>query len=267
MNTSEKEKGQPKEALSGSKKETLLPDVACATVDKERTELQSGLLQKEELPPLVERIERQPILQETVIPREVEEIQPVIHREREQLEIKEITQPIFEKVLLSEQTQEITLASKIAPTIKEDDAEVVQHLERLRLQQQPTVERQEPIKECVTQPPVVIETIKKHIVEEIQPIIYKETIEPHVIKEIQPIFEKVIEKPVITQEVLSPIQIHHESEIPEIIHHIKPKEEQHKEEQKKKEELQQQLKPEFHEQKESQQTQQQFPNKTPEAST
>ena len=52
------------------------------------------------------------------------------------------------------------------------------------------------------QPPIVQETIRKKIIEEIQPVIYRQVIAPKLIKEVKPIYEKVVEAPVVSYATL-----------------------------------------------------------------
>jgi hypothetical protein len=56
--------------------------------------------------------------------------------------------------------------------------------------------------------PIVVETEKKKIIEEVQPVIYKETVQPTIIRETKPIYEKIIEAPVIVKEIREPIKMH-----------------------------------------------------------
>jgi hypothetical protein len=138
----------------------------------------------------------EPVIQEVIKPVEEEAIQPFIHREREQVQIKQILQPIhetkvmptvfMEKELPAEYKPEVRMGGVresipfVSPSVSYDSAEKVQ----------------------VMRPPIVEETIKKTVIEEIQPVIQRETIQPQLIKNIQPIFEKIVEAPVIVRETV-----------------------------------------------------------------
>jgi hypothetical protein len=186
---------------------------------RERQELENELtVTTDKAPPIIERIERPPVVEETVVPYQREEVQPIIYREKEQFEIKEVVQPLEQKVYKPEQVEERTLPSQTVPIVRADDTEALRKLQEMRLQHQPKVEREEPIKERVDKPPIIFEKQMKHVLEEIQPIIHKETIETHIIKETQPIFETIVEAPVITQEVRPPKQILSEGDIPAVLH-------------------------------------------------
>lgn len=50
-------------------------------------------------------------MNEKIIPVEVHEVQPVIHRHREKTEIRQITQPYFQRVELEPQISHETLPS------------------------------------------------------------------------------------------------------------------------------------------------------------
>ncbi|PRP74415.1 hypothetical protein PROFUN_06544 [Planoprotostelium fungivorum] len=143
-----------------------------------------------------ETVEKPIVIQEKIHPMEKEEIQPVIYREREQLDVKQITQLLHETEI-----KPTTVESReLAPEVRE-----------------PIVERGEPISENVILPstqvddvirtqvihePIVNETIKKTIIEEIQPVLERDIIRPTIVLHTQPIYEKIIEAPIVYREVL-----------------------------------------------------------------
>jgi hypothetical protein len=53
----------------------------------------------------------------------------------------------------------------------------------------------------VNKAPIVYETERRKILEEVQPIVYKQVVQPVIIRETKPIYEKIIEAPVIIREV------------------------------------------------------------------
>jgi hypothetical protein len=53
----------------------------------------------------------------------------------------------------------------------------------------------------VNKAPIVYETERRKILEEVQPIVYKQVVQPVIIRETKPIYEKIIEAPVIFREV------------------------------------------------------------------
>lgn len=66
--------------------------------------------------PVLEHVEKPAVVQEIVKQRTVEEIQPVVHREREQLEIREEVQPIYEQTVLPTVVEE----KRLEPEIREE---------------------------------------------------------------------------------------------------------------------------------------------------
>lgn len=148
--------------------------------------------------PVYEHREKAPVVQEVVKPGVREEIQPVIHRDREQLEIREEIQPIYEKTVRPTLVEERQLAPETRAEVRTGVMPVIAEGPRSNV----VVEREHV--EVMTKAPIVEETVHRKIIEEVQPVIHRETIAPRVIKEIQPIYEKVVEAPVVTYTTLAP---------------------------------------------------------------
>jgi hypothetical protein len=140
--------------------------------------------------------ERPAVVHETIRREEVEEIQPVIHRERDTTEVRQLTQPIYEQEVRSVQIHEQTLPA-------EQRAAVIYEAAPLPAAPLPTSSFAGVERRVVEKPPVVVETIKRLVIEETQPIIYKEIHEPHIIRVTKPIYERVVEAPVVYQETLA----------------------------------------------------------------
>lgn len=68
--------------------------------------------------PVVELREKPAVVQEVIKGSVREEIQPVIHREREQLEIREEIQPIYEKSVRPTLVEERALAAEVRPEVR-----------------------------------------------------------------------------------------------------------------------------------------------------
>lgn len=68
--------------------------------------------------PVVELREKPAVVQEVIKGSVREEIQPVIHREREQLEIREEVQPIYERSIRPTLVEERALAAEIRPEVR-----------------------------------------------------------------------------------------------------------------------------------------------------
>jgi hypothetical protein len=147
-----------------------------------------------EAPTTFERVEKPPVVQERIKPVETEEIQPVIHRERELCEIREVLAPgpterqvrpefVEEKVLPPEYRQDVRLGGM--PVREEYRPRViVEPVEHKR----------------VVCPAIIEEVVHKRVVEEVQPVLEREVVEPHLIKEKYDVYEKIIEPPVFHRE-------------------------------------------------------------------
>jgi hypothetical protein len=72
-------------------------------------------------------------------------------------------------------------------------------------QYQPSVSYAPVEREVVQKPPVVIETIRKHIKEEIQPVVYREVLQQELIRETKPIYEKIVEAPSLVRVQAQPV--------------------------------------------------------------
>jgi len=176
----------------------------------------------EERPPVIEKREKAPVLQEHVRPYEKTEVQPVIHREREQVEVHEVVQPLRESLTRPTQVFERVGAPVYKPEIIEKPTPEMQAKYReLTERYKPTVEYEAPRRQVVERPPVVHEIIKKVVIEEVQPVIYREVTEPHVIVETRPIYEKVREAPKVIYETRPAEYLHHKGAIPEPLIHEK----------------------------------------------
>src|SRR5262249_23740931 len=125
---------------------------------------------------------------------EVEEIQPVVHREIEKTEIHQITEPIVDNEIAPIIVEEQTLPLDIRPTIivtQEYSFETIDLLSSLRIPRSTEEENTIEVDKShatVVMPTMIHEVEKKKIIEEIQPIIYKEVLQPVIIRKTQPIF-------------------------------------------------------------------------------
>ncbi|PRP89022.1 hypothetical protein PROFUN_02300 [Planoprotostelium fungivorum] len=173
----------------GAVETTVLEPIVLPTND-----VTVSVLSKE--PVTLERIEKDVVVRETIHPLEKEEIQPVIYREREQLDVRQITQMLHE--------------TEIRPTILETRELAAERREAI-------VERAEPIAENIILPsktvdaversqvihaPIVEEIIKKTVIEEIQPVLERDIFAPTIIQNTQPIYEKIVEAPTVYREIL-----------------------------------------------------------------
>jgi hypothetical protein len=137
--------------------------------------------------------ERPAVVKERIIPLEEESIQPVIHREIEQREIHEILQPIHERQFMPATVEEKQLQAEYRPVVGG-------YAPRQATAIAPSVEYATPSRTQIVRPPIIEETIRKTIIEEVQPVIHREVVKPHIIRQTQPIFEKIVEPEVILKE-------------------------------------------------------------------
>jgi len=156
---------------------------------------------------VVEKVERPTIVKETILPQEKIEVQPVIHREREQLEVHEVVQPFKERDIAPTVVRQATLPAEMRAEVRESDTAFQTSYREASTRYVPEVHTEAVRREFVNKPAIVEEHVHKKIVEEIQPVLYKETITPVIIQETQPIYEKVIETPRIVEEMRSVVDL------------------------------------------------------------
>jgi len=147
----------------------------------------------------VSYVEKAPVVHQKIVEMEKEVIQPIISREREQLEIHQITQPMTQREVRPTVVEERVLQPEYRPEVRERGMPIPQ----VALQSSTTVAPT--LREVVQQQPVIEETIHRTIREEIQPILYRETFTPRVIQEVKPIYERVVEAPRVVREDRPPI--------------------------------------------------------------
>jgi len=151
--------------------------------------------------PVQQVIEKTPVFHERIRKEEVEEVQPVIHREHERTEVHQILQPMYEGQIAPAHVLQKQLPAEVLPTITKG-------MYVPPPSEQNTTEWVESERIMVQKSPIVMETETKKIIEEIQPVIYKETVQPTIIRETKPIYEKIVEAPVVVKEVREPIHLH-----------------------------------------------------------
>jgi hypothetical protein len=184
-------------------------DTIASTTSNLRTPYASNLLQQNSMNTLpmsstlnssvpaviVEKRENAPVVHERIRREEVEEIQPVIHREREKTEVHKITQPIFTNSTTGIITEERSLPAQYSefrtPSMPVPMAALPSSTESLAAQ-----------KFRIEKAPVVYETQKTKVVEEIQPVVYKEVVQPHITRWTQPIYEHIVEADTYVTETL-----------------------------------------------------------------
>jgi len=149
---------------------------------------------------LMEKIEKPLIVREKVLPQEKIEVQPVIHREREQLEVHEVIQPMHEMNIAPTNVRSATLPAQVKADYRESDANFQTQYRAATTRFASDIETLGVQREFVNKAPILEEHISRKIVEEVQPVLYKETITPTLIEETQPVYEKIVEAPTIYEE-------------------------------------------------------------------
>jgi len=144
----------------------------------------------------IEHIEKPVIIHESIRQEQVEEIQSVVRVEREKTEIRQITQPLTDKEIRPVFIEERTLPVEVLPTIVSEGRSVPERLD------QSTREFDATMRQVVEKAPIIQETEKWRIIEEVQPIIYREVIIPHVIRTSRPMREVIVEAPIFSEQVL-----------------------------------------------------------------
>jgi hypothetical protein len=146
-------------------------------------------------------------VRETVFPQEKVEVQPVIHREREQLEVHEVVQPIHERDVGPTLVKHATLPAQVRPDVRETDTQF-QSMYREASSRYASEVHTEPVaREFYSKPAIIEEHISKKIIEEVQPVLYKETVAPVLIEETQPIYERIVETPTIVEEMRQTVEL------------------------------------------------------------
>jgi len=143
-----------------------------------------------------EIIEKPVVIHENIRREQIEEIQPVVQVEREKTEIRQITQPLTDREVMPVLIEERTLPIEVLPTLTQPSMPAPQRLDVS------TRSFDNTMRQVVEKTPIVQETEKWRIIEEVQPIIYRETIVPHVIRTTRPMREVIVEAPIFTEQVL-----------------------------------------------------------------
>lgn len=159
----------------------------------------SFITTRQELPR--EIIEKPVVIHETIRREQIEEVQPVIHLERERTEIRQITQPLFDKEVRPVTVEQRSLPEEFLPVQKKEYINVEKTAPLSTRSFEPIVQR------TFEMAPIIEETERLRIIEEVTPVIYKETVIPTIIKVQKPIREVIIEAPTISECILAPRQM------------------------------------------------------------
>jgi len=138
------------------------------------------------------------VVKETIRERELEEVQPILHREVEQPIIKKVTAPMSETRNIAEEQ----IYVRAAPEFREISAGGLLPEQQALLAQRELPESQRFVtRENVVLPTKVQEVVKEKIIEEVQPVIYREVNVPRTIHVEKDIYEKQVLPPRVVHEV------------------------------------------------------------------
>jgi len=148
--------------------------------------LDTGSAFVENSPTSFQRIEKPVVVHEKILPTRRTEVQPVIHRQREVVEVHKVLQPMKERDIAPTQVAHVELPAEyrgmsgITPQTVSAPMSTAQ----------------------TERPPIVHENVHKKIIEEVQPVLYREVVRPVVVEATKPIWEKVVEAPRLVEQVL-----------------------------------------------------------------
>jgi len=145
-------------------------------------------------------VSKEAILQETIKPVETIEVQPVIHRQREQMELHQINENINQTEVLPTVYRDKELPAQFVGEFREDDKKVTEKYLEANSELRNTMDVDVVKRIRIVKEPIVEEHVHKTIVEVVQPIIHKETFAPVIIRETLPLYEKVVEAPTLSIE-------------------------------------------------------------------
>jgi len=188
--------------------ENVVIEERAPVLETRRTEVVSpvALVTKAEGSTTVQEVA--PVVQEIVHPVELEEVQPIIHRDIRQTEVHQVTQPIYDSYVAPTNELSRELLPQVKETLKEDNRSFKNeyqsgiHKDSLLIDQTKY--------ETILKPALIDEVVKKDIIQIIQPVVHRDTVAPTVIHTSAPVYEKIIEQPVLVRETLAPVVMSHE---------------------------------------------------------
>jgi hypothetical protein len=151
-------------------------------------------------PTVVERIEKPVVIHDKILPSQLTEVQPIIHRDIEKTEVREVVQPMKERDIAPTQIQHVELPAQRFEARASDAAFQAQYREATSRIKGDTITAPLVV-ENIEKPAMVEEVIHKKLVEEVQPVLYREVLKPTVIEATKPIYEHVVEAPVMYEQV------------------------------------------------------------------
>lgn len=130
----------------------------------------------------ITRIEKTPIVLETIKHEQIEEIQPIIQREIEKTEVKKIIQPLYDQEIRTTAISEMNLPESDATVTGGLSSKYKELLESEDFKAGKTVR--------IEKEPIIIETHRTVVIEEFHPVIYREVVHPQYVKTMVPMSER-----------------------------------------------------------------------------
>jgi len=143
---------------------------------------------------------REAVVQELHHPIQVEEVQPVVHRERIQKEVHQVIQPYHEEIIRAPKVIEREALPEHRPAEWESTEEYKHEFAENLKDVQAIQEFEKTQNVTIYNEPIIEEVVKKEIINVIQPVIKREIVEPTIVKTRQPIYEEVHEQPTVVLE-------------------------------------------------------------------
>jgi hypothetical protein len=116
------------------------------------------------------------------------------------VEYHEVLQPMKERDIAPTQVQRMELPAQRFET-RAPDIQFQEKYRELSARGRSDICTAPMTTEQYEKAPLIDETIRKKIIEEVQPVLYKETVRPVVVQATKPIYEHIVEAPVLCEEV------------------------------------------------------------------
>lgn len=139
------------------------------------------------------------LVEEKVHMHEEQHVQPILTRDIEQKEVRQVIQPMHETTVLPTQRATGTMAGE--ERLINNDRMVAPQVvpEAVRIQGEANVN-------VVQHAPIVEERIHKQVIEEVQPVLYRDVIQNKEVIITQPIHERIVEAPIVIQETRTMVE-------------------------------------------------------------
>eukprot|EP01117_Protostelium_nocturnum_P002569 TRINITY_DN1330_c0_g1_i2.p1 TRINITY_DN1330_c0_g1~~TRINITY_DN1330_c0_g1_i2.p1 ORF type:complete len:276 (+),score=79.22 TRINITY_DN1330_c0_g1_i2:151-978(+) len=147
---------------------------------------------------IFQHIEKPMVIKDHIHEIQQEQIQPIIHRERQQFEVKQITQPLKQ---IEIQPTKIVQSNNLEPEYRQTMLQkggLIAENEHFS-----SSKMAEGIEQTFVLAPLVNEKIQRTVIEEITQVLHKDVIAPTVINETLPIHEKLVDAPIYHQYEIS----------------------------------------------------------------